>query len=85
MSYKTLLKGAQNPIEAAQRVRSRRARWGKLGAGDADEMETLVVQLLEQIEAYEGGLTKEEATKLRRQLAAANARAARASQQSDGE
>lgn len=76
MSYKELFKGKQ-PIEAARALKARKAKWGKIGAGSSDEIESLVLDLLEIIESYEGGLTKEEATKLRRQLAAANARASK--------
>lgn len=77
MSYE-FFKGLK-PIERAQALKRRKAKWGKIGAGAADELEALVLDLLAIIEAYDGGLNKEEATKLRRQLAAANARVARAS------
>lgn len=66
-------------VQAAEQIRARHRKWGKMGASNegVGELEGIVVVLLEIIEQYKDGLTKEEATKLRRQLAAANARVAR--------
>ncbi len=64
-------------LDKARALRARRAKWGKIGAGASQDLEQLVVELLAIVEEQEGGLNKEEATKLRRQLAAANARAAK--------
>lgn len=68
-----------SPVEAAQKIRNRQQKWGKIGAASQDVavLEEIIVKLLEVVESYEGGLNKEESTKLRRQLAAANARVAR--------
>lgn len=67
------------PIEIAEKIEARHKKWGKIGASTVavGEVEEVVVHLLEIIRSYDGGLTKDEATKLRRQLAAANARASK--------
>lgn len=73
----------------AKSIAAKQAKFGKLGRGSytQDELQDAVSALYEKLNAviqeYSGGLTAEEATKLRRQLAAANARVAKKNQSDD--
>lgn len=76
---------AQSVEEKIEAYRVTRARFGKMGSGKFGvvELEQMLDYLLKHLDLLQGGITKEEATKLRRQLAAAEARAARASKRAD--
>lgn len=65
-----------SPVEAAKKIRARQSKWGKIGASSqaVGVLEEIIIGLLNVVESYEGGLNKLESTKLKRQLAAANAR-----------
>lgn len=76
----------KNAIALAQSIAAKRLKFGKLGRGTytQDELQDAVVVLYGEYQKYaESGIDPEEVTKLRRQLAAANARVARLSGKSD--